>query len=344
MLDMRLSSHSTNGTHRPRRLSRTLLYQLQISLYRYNSCCSIWKLCLSQSQQSPVFLPHLFLFSEFYQPNPKKQQTALRLTNRGYDFILSSRKSQIQQILAAMIAADRDLLVLVFKLPFSSASPFDLGLAPDALKLMAELGLLHIQSVSLTQSVCWVSSLLTSVSASATPEISSDDRRLFVETTSRVEAIGANPLICAILSLFCAIDVHSPALFIGTLTKHSVQRAIVCGITVDKITAFLDAHLHPKCKFIPYNVLDQLKLWQHEKQRYTMERCALFHMPNAIAYDQAIQFCLQHPSREAMLESPLVAQSRQSCDLMVRNESIIEALKQWCRDQHGSNGVQTRQQ
>jgi hypothetical protein len=49
-----------------------------------------------------------------------------------------------------------------------------------------------------------------------------------------------------VLEEFARLDCALPNLFVGTLTRDSVQRALARGVTADDVIGFLQAHAHPQ--------------------------------------------------------------------------------------------------
>lgn len=60
---------------------------------------------------------------------------------------------------------------------------------------------------------------------------------MYAYTQSRVQS--------SILELFCRVDCILPNLFVGTLTRETVQAAVGTGVTADDIVAYLTNHAHP---------------------------------------------------------------------------------------------------
>ena len=66
-----------------------------------------------------------------------------------------------------------------------------------------------------------------------------------VMNSAQVYAYTTSPVQVAILELFCRNDCVLPNLFVGTLTRDSVTKALGSGITAEEIVAYLRAHAHP---------------------------------------------------------------------------------------------------
>jgi transcription initiation factor TFIIH subunit 4 len=113
---------------------------------------------------------------------------------------------------------------------------------------------------------------------------------IIIETNYRVYAYTSSPLQTSLLALFTNLRSRHPNLITGKITKLSIQRAVQAGITAEQIIAYLTSHAHPQMRrhaahaaasasdpakaaqaasIIPATVLDQIHLWQIEKDRMT---------------------------------------------------------------------------
>ena len=108
---------------------------------------------------------------------------------------------------------------------------------------------------------------------------------IIIETNYRLYAYTSSPLQIALLSLFVNLRSRHPNLVTGKMTKQSVQRAVKVGITAEQIIAYLTSHAHPQMRrhaqleqskssesgkvfsILPATVLDQIHLWQLERDR-----------------------------------------------------------------------------
>ncbi|KIW28608.1 uncharacterized protein PV07_08257 [Cladophialophora immunda] len=125
---------------------------------------------------------------------------------------------------------------------------------------------------------------------------------IIVETNYRVYAYTSSPLQIALLSLFVNLRSRHPNLVTGKMSKSSVQRAVQAGITADQIISYLTTHAHPQMRrhaqaeqaallargtatesqvqrtvpILPATILDQIHLWQLERDRMTTTPGFLF--------------------------------------------------------------------
>ena len=128
-----------------------------------------------------------------------------------------------------------------------------------------------------------------SSSLSTTKSIGSSPGFIVIETNYRLYAYTSSPLQIALLSLFVNLRSRHPNLITGKMTKQSVQRAVKVGITAEQIIAYLTSHAHPQMRrraqaeqskstaanneagkifsILPATVLDQIHLWQLERDR-----------------------------------------------------------------------------
>jgi transcription initiation factor TFIIH subunit 4 len=114
---------------------------------------------------------------------------------------------------------------------------------------------------------------------------------IIIETNYRVYAYTESPLQIALLGQFVRLRSRHANLITGKMTKGSIQRAILRGITAEQIISYLSAHAHPQMRkraqaeqallrarnvdqgravpVIPPTILDQIHLWEIERERMT---------------------------------------------------------------------------
>jgi transcription initiation factor TFIIH subunit 4 len=115
---------------------------------------------------------------------------------------------------------------------------------------------------------------------------------IILETNFRLYAYTSSPLQIALLALFTNLRSRHPNLVTAKISKHSIRRAVNAGITADQIIAYLTTHAHPQMRrkntytsnsstlnpdapptistsVLPATVIDQIHLWQLERDRMT---------------------------------------------------------------------------
>ena len=121
---------------------------------------------------------------------------------------------------------------------------------------------------------------------------------IILETNFRLYAYTSSPLQIALLALFTNLRSRHPNLVTAKISKQSVKRAVNAGITADQIIAYLSTHAHPQMRrtknanpatsstlnpdvpapttatatttsVLPATVIDQIHLWQLERDRMT---------------------------------------------------------------------------
>lgn len=115
------------------------------------------------------------------------------------------------------------------------------------------------------------------------------DGTLIIETNFKLYSYSNSPLQIAILSLFVHLKSRFANMVTGQITRESIRRALINGITADQIIAYLETHAHPQMRrlaeeklekkleldpnsketlqILPPTVVDQIKLWQLELDR-----------------------------------------------------------------------------
>lgn len=132
----------------------------------------------------------------------------------------------------------------------------------------------------------------SAVGSSLSPSTDSSTKGfIIVETNYRVYAYTSSPLQIALLQLFVNLRSRHPNLVTGKMSKASVQRAVQAGITAEQIISYLTSHAHPQMRrkaqaeqaqiqarsteqgrvvpVLPPTILDQIHLWQLERDRMT---------------------------------------------------------------------------
>ncbi|ANB12712.1 TFIIH/NER complex subunit TFB2 [Sugiyamaella lignohabitans] len=111
----------------------------------------------------------------------------------------------------------------------------------------------------------------TSSSKSLITNNPGDSGFIILETNFRLYAYTDSPLQIAVLNLFVHLKTRFANMITGQITRDSVRRALINGITADQILTYLSVYAHPQMKkndpVIPPTVMDQIKLWQLEMDR-----------------------------------------------------------------------------
>ncbi|KAI5449050.1 RNA polymerase II transcription factor B 52 kDa subunit [Naganishia albida] len=115
---------------------------------------------------------------------------------------------------------------------------------------------------------------------------------LILETNYKVYAYTSNELEIAILNLFVDIRVRYPNLIVGKLERDTVKRAMEEGITASQIISYLSTHAHPQMQknnpLLPITVVDQLHLWDKERNRLNIDEGVLFKLRQKHLYEDAV--------------------------------------------------------
>ncbi|EUD64896.1 transcription initiation factor TFIIH subunit 4 [Plasmodium inui San Antonio 1] len=104
---------------------------------------------------------------------------------------------------------------------------------------------------------------------------------LIVQSNFKVYLYTNSPLKINILSHLCELQARTPNMVVGILTRRSVLNAYNSDITANQIIKFLESYAHPgrsnfKSSIIPVNVITQLKLWESERHRLTLDDAIVF--------------------------------------------------------------------
>jgi len=112
---------------------------------------------------------------------------------------------------------------------------------------------------------------------------------IVVETNYRVYAYTDSDLQVSLLGLFCELLYRLPNMCVAVISRDSVRQALRSGITAEQIVSFLKMHAHNECRkqassttstegtqTIPPTVVDQIKLWELERDRFTFSEGVLY--------------------------------------------------------------------
>lgn len=146
---------------------------------------------------------------------------------------------------------------------------------------------------------------------------------IIIETNYRLYAYTSSPLQISLLALFVNLRSRHPNLVTGVMTKRSVQRAVQMGITADQIISFLSTHAHPQMRryaalqassssattststsanpassqaqpqqsILPPTIIDQINLWQIERDRMVNANGFLFKdFPSQDEYEKPMRY------------------------------------------------------
>lgn len=108
---------------------------------------------------------------------------------------------------------------------------------------------------------------------------------LVVETNYRIYAYTNSDLQVSLIGLFAEPVYRFPNLAVSVITRDSCRQAFKGGITAKQIIRFLKMHAHPqqvqekqrhKHPIIPPTVVDQIMLWEAERNRFTFTDGVLY--------------------------------------------------------------------
>ncbi|BFZ54281.1 RNA polymerase II transcription factor B 52 kDa subunit [Savitreella phatthalungensis] len=120
---------------------------------------------------------------------------------------------------------------------------------------------------------------------------------VILETNYKLYAYTSSPLQIAVLDLFCQLTARFPNMVCGVLSRESIRRALATGITADQIVLYLSTHAHPQMRraskgpLLPPTVVDQIRLWELEKDRLKATNGYLFRdFRQANEYEEAVRY------------------------------------------------------
>ena len=135
---------------------------------------------------------------------------------------------------------------------------------------------------------------------------------ILLETNYRIYAYTDSPIQIAILSLFCTMRARFTNMVQGLITRDSAREAFSNGITADQIISYITTHAHPEMKtqkpILPSTVVDQIKLWEMDRNR--LKTCDGFlyqmfdrfqHYQEVLDYATGLDVVVWHSDDKCML-------------------------------------------
>ncbi|GAA5853619.1 hypothetical protein JCM8547_007386 [Rhodosporidiobolus lusitaniae] len=243
---------------------------------------------------------HLLARSELMYA-PTKSLRSMRITSKGFQFLLEDVNTQLWDLLLSYLEESQDLvetigfLFMLGSLELGTGyltenlSGIQLGVLSD----LADYGLVYRPSS--TSSIFYPTRLATTLTSSAPPLVSSRHTNeekgfLVLETNYKLYAYTSNPLQIAVLGLFAQLKTRFANFVTGHITRDSIRRGLANGITANQIISYLSSRAHPQMRalqasllsaassssqpasladapLLPTTVVDQIRLWEHERRR-----------------------------------------------------------------------------
>jgi len=218
----------------------------------------------------------------------------LQITNKGFQFLLQDVNTQVWAFLIQYLNMVDDLkmdLVEVLNFLFQLGS-LQLGadysvesLTPTQQQMLNDLKHLGIIYQRKRGSKRFyptrLATSLTSGSMLISKPSTEDSGFIILETNSRLYAYTDSPLQISVLNLFVVLKARFANMVVGMITRDSIRSALNHGITADQIITYLRTHAHPEMKknmpVLPLTVVDQIRLWEMERNRLKDEKSYLYH-------------------------------------------------------------------
>jgi len=221
-------------------------------------------------------------------------ENELQITNKGFQFLLQDVNTQVWAFLIQYLNMADDLkmdLVEVLNFLFQLGS-LQLGadysvesLTPTQQQMLNDLKHLGIIYQRKRGSKRFyptrLATSLTSGSMLISKPSTEDTGFIILETNSRLYAYTDSPLQISVLNLFVVLKARFANMVVGMITRDSIRSALNHGITADQIITYLRTHAHPEMKknmpILPLTVVDQIRLWEMERNRLKDEKGYLYH-------------------------------------------------------------------
>ncbi|GAO47491.1 RNA polymerase II transcription factor B subunit 2 [Saitoella complicata NRRL Y-17804] len=244
--------------------------------------------------------------SGLMEGNPQRRET-MSITNAGFQFLLQDVNAQIWALLLQYLTVAEELEmdpVEVLHFLFMLGS-LELGqdystdfLTPTQRIMLEDLrdyGVVYQRKS--TSRRFYPTRLATTLTAhagqwkrpaaglqgalSAKLDPGSQSGFIVLETNYKVYAYTNSPLQIAVLRLFASLKARFPNMVTGIITRESVLEALKNGINADQIIQYLTTHAHSQMRrqqpLIPPTVVDQIRLWELDKNRIRANEGWLWH-------------------------------------------------------------------
>lgn len=219
------------------------------------------------------------------------------ITRQGFQFLLLDRQAQVWHFLLQYLdtVEQRGLdlaecLTFLFQLSFSTLGKdySTEGMSPGLLVFLQhlrEFGLVYQRKRKAGRFYPTRLALnITNSQNKNSPILEEDTPKgyIVVETNYRVYAYTDSNLQVALIALFTELMYRFPNLVVCVITRDSIRQALRGGITADQIIGYLKQHAHPQMltaevkQPLPPTVVDQIKLWELERNRLTYHEGVLY--------------------------------------------------------------------
>ncbi|XP_017781706.1 PREDICTED: general transcription factor IIH subunit 4 [Nicrophorus vespilloides] len=217
------------------------------------------------------------------------------ITRQGFQFLLLDRQAQVWHFILHYLDTVEnkgldlaECLTFLFQLSFStlgkdySTEGMSNGLLVF-LQHLREFGLVYQRKRKAGR--FYPTRLALNITSSQSQALLEEDTPkgyIVVETNYRVYAYTDSNLQVALLGLFTELLYRFPNVIVGILTRDSIRQALKGGITAEQIIGYLKQHVHPQMlrgeakQPLPPTVVDQIKLWELERNRLTYSEGVLY--------------------------------------------------------------------
>ncbi|CEP07666.1 hypothetical protein [Parasitella parasitica] len=252
----------------------------------------------------------------------------LQITNKGFQFLLQDVNTQVWAFLLQYLDMAEVLqmdLVEVLNFLFQLGS-LELGenysvetLTQTQLQMLEDLrdyGIVYQRkkaskryyptrlATTLTSGNAALAGVTTKSNANEGPDTTLDLKAsaeqvdqgfVILETNYKLYAYTDSPLQIAVLNLFVQLQSRFRNMVTGVITRDSIRNALVKGITAEQIIYYMQSHAHAqmrkKIPVLPLTVIDQIRLWEMERNRLKPTASYLYHEFNVQAdFDAAEKY------------------------------------------------------
>ncbi|EPR77921.1 Transcription factor Tfb2 [Spraguea lophii 42_110] len=219
-----------------------------------------------------------------------------KVTQKGFEFLLKSKREQTWEIILSSIdfinelnkGAKIDLLIMLFEMGNCGGKFYRVkaisAAQKDLLKYLDEIGLVKIEQngIRIYNEMKWL--------FSNTKE--QKEEYLIIETNFKIYAYCSHMHEIAILKLFSTLYLALPNLTVGMITEESVSQAFNKGIKAEQIVHYLQ---NVSEKPLPNTIKDQFFIWENNRNRiYTQESYLYSGFSGFVEYKKVMDFTIEN--------------------------------------------------
>ncbi|XP_069975843.1 general transcription factor IIH subunit 4 isoform X2 [Penaeus vannamei] len=222
----------------------------------------------------------------------ESDSSIMQITNSGFQFLLLDTASQVWFFILKYLETVTEhglnlvaCLTFLFKLSFSTVG-VDYSMAGmnnellTFLQHLRKFGLVYVRRRRSGR--FYPTKLARTITAGQNKGNLSVPKQgnLIIDTNHRIYAYTTSELRIALYSIFSIIKSRFPNMVFAYMSRRSVRRALLKGISAEQLVSFLTQHCHPQMykqnPVVPRTISDQIKMWEMERKKIKFSEGVLY--------------------------------------------------------------------